>query len=366
MPRSSFGSIERISKGRYRVRWWADSHDGRGYRRHSRNINGTRREASAFLASMQVEHGEDSPSATVGEFFETVYWPDAEKRLSANTLYVYRRAWDRDMRGTWGDMQISDVRPIAVQEWLLTMSQGTAKMALKLFSSIMSLAVRYELIDMSPVKPGMRVSSEGRSRDKGVYTLAECAEIADALRGSPIEAAFILAAFGSCRTGESLGAKPEDVEMRTASNGMRCAVVHIRRQVDMAGGYTDVMKTKSSRRHVVIPEPWSMRVEQLAESGEWLSESWTKNGPVSKSALRTTWVRKLADNGIEMHPFGNLRNSWRTYMEWELHAEPGQLELLMGHAGKTVTERHYLRPDIDSLVETVARAFSAWDILGPK
>ena len=58
-------------------------------------------------------------------------------------------------------------------------------------------------------------------------------------------------------------------------------------------------------------------------------------------------------------PFANLRNSWRTFAQYEWGIDGDTLELLMGHAIQTVTGRHYLRPSVDDLVEAVASAVSA-------
>lgn len=54
----------------------------------------------------------------------------------------------------------------------------------------------------------------------------------------------------------------------------------------------------------------------------------------------------------------NTRNSWETYTHWTLGVEPEKVERMMGHAGKGVTERHYDRPEAESLAAEAARAYA--------
>ena len=88
--RSSWGSNEDAGRGRRRIRYWADLHDGRGYRRVSETVRGTRKDADDVLARRRVEHSSDAPAPTVRQAYEMWWLPDFEDRLgkgevSANT-----------------------------------------------------------------------------------------------------------------------------------------------------------------------------------------------------------------------------------------------------------------------------------------
>lgn len=352
--RREFGSISTVKPGVQRVRYWADLHDGKGYTRRSKTIRGSKRDAAAWLAQQHVNHGSDSPTMTLGGIYETWYLPDIEARLAARSVYLYARCWSSAVAPRWSGVQFGDVRPADVQRWLLGLPRSTAKTALKILAPLGDLAVQYELGDSNPFRLRYRLAQGVKRQDAAVYTLDECRRLADAARGSEIEAALILMAFGSCRVGEALGAMAGDVEPVEAENGMECAVVRICRQVGTKGEVLDALKNKQSNRHVIVPAPWSLRILEIAGGSLWLSGS---DRTLPRSVAERCWNSACEQAGLPRHPMRNLRNSWRTYMSAELGANPETLEKLMGHKGSTVTERHYYRPDVQALADEVARAF---------
>ena len=69
-------------------------------------------------------------------------------------------------------------------------------------------------------------------------------------------------------------------------------------------------------------------------------------------ALRAYLWRKVGDI-----PFANLRNSWRTFAQYEWGVGYSTLELLMGHKIPGVTGQHYLRPSTEQLAEDFAASY---------
>lgn len=356
--RAAYGSIAPTVNGVTRVRYWADLGDGKGYRRVSKSIRGNRRAAQEFLSKIQIEHNEDKPILTVIEIYKLWYVPGLRQRnLAPSTLNLYAGCWKAHIEPKFGNMPVNSIRPLDVQEWLYTKSKNQAALALKILKPLMDYAVRYELVAQNVFAIDYVMPRDMTERDKGIYTLAQCKQIAEAFRASILEAAVILAAFGSCRTGEALGVMASDIEFVKAANGMDCAVVEIQRQCNEQGKLTERLKTKGSARFVVVPSPWAERLRELTESHNGLLTCSCEGTPLNRFTAREIWIRGLDKAGIEQHPFQNLRNSWRTYMEWELHADTEKLEKLMGHKGKSVTARHYNRPEVKQLVDLVAEVF---------
>nr|DAZ19067.1 MAG TPA: Integrase [Caudoviricetes sp.] len=376
--RSAYGCIERVDARRYRVRWWGDLRDGKGYRRLSKTVHGSRRDARLYLSQMEAAHHEDRPTMTVQDVFDRWYWPEVSKRIAKNTLSDYRSAW-RIIAPKWGSRIVTDIKPMEVQEWLHGLKASQTTRALTVLRPLMDYTVRYEMIPSNPFRVRYNVNKPAdtngkgtRALDKGVYTLEECIEIARAAHDNNMEVPIILAAFGSCRVGESLATSPSDVRVAVAGNGMICAVVHISRQLDESGARVESLKNSQSERDVVIPAPLSGRVLRAArvayKSGYGFVSHDGMGGGI-KIGKRMAWWRKAVDDaGVKFHLLRNLRNSWRTYMEWTLRVDPMKLELLMGHAGKDVSSKYYVRPTEMELVDTVAEAFSkvdfgdGWDI----
>lgn len=360
--RSSWGSNKPARRKGYRtLRYWADEHDGRGYMRHTMTIEGSKRDGDRKLAELRLLHSEDGPVPTVRECYERWYLPDIESRLSKNSIAQYKSAWRSRICPRWGDAPVADVRPLEMQEWLLAMTRSQADCCVKVLSSVFEHAVRYEAIDRNPMRVKYRMPEGGMKRDKGVYDFGQSIAILKAARGSFIEPSVILSLFGSCRVGESLSATPDDVEGSTASNGMTGCTVRICRQINRDGGVESSMKTEQSERTVVLAGPPAERLLEIASDvkasgGMWLCDDGTGE-PIGQRPAVREWRRIAESAGLPSYQFRNLRNSWRTYSEWELGIDPSKLEVLMGHKGKTVTERYYIRPCAQMLLDSIAGAY---------
>ena len=64
------------------------------------------------------------------------------------------------------------------------------------------------------------------------------------------------------------------------------------------------------------------------------------------------------------HPFRNLRNSYQTFMRWEVGLAPHYIEELLGHKGTTVTDLYYDRPDESAIVSVTVDAWRSYLGLG--
>lgn len=360
--RSSWGSNEDAGRGRRRIRYWADLHDGKGYRRVSETVRGTRKDADDVLARRRVEHSSDAPAPTVRQAYEMWWLPDFEDRLgkgevSANTERLYRSMWRSRILPRWEGVQVTDVRPIQVQEWLLTLAPSSALKSLLLLSQLLDMCVRYEVAQSNPCSARYRMpKAPARERTRDVYTLEALTSVLAAVKGTPAYLPAVLCGTASCRLGEALGAKAEDV-VRVESHGQVLAAVRIERQVDRSGEVLGTLKTRRSERWVVVPEPWSADV--LAVGTPWLCDL-GDGSPMGQAAARRAWKRALGAAGLEYVPLQNLRNSWRTFMRWELRVPEDMCEKMMGHAGKGVGEIHYDRPERDVFVDAVAEAYARY------
>lgn len=362
--RDSWGSISYDAKTRTaRIRYWAEGSDG--YRRRSKTLrNVTRREAEEARATLMLEHGDDAPCPTVGQAWERWALPDMEERvergdLSKRSFTIYTSSYRKDVCPKWGQVPCDQVKPLAMQQWISTLSYSQANYAVILLRKILDYAVRYEMVQSNVMREKFLMPSKStvKRRDDGTWTLEQLGEIwRVAAYGEWWEAAFILAAFGGCRVGESLGARKEDMSCVETERGV-VAVVKIRRQI-ADSGVTDRLKTSWSYRPAVVAGRAAKRLLAICDEREdWLCEN-TIGGPCSRSQMRTAWdgaVSRLPD-GIR-HPYKNLRNSWQTNMRWTLKLPPWIIEPMMGHVGEGVTGRHYDRPQAEMFAEMLADAY---------
>lgn len=390
--RASWGSNEPAGPGRRRLRYWADKRDGRGYRRCSETIAGTRKDGDRRLAELRLAHDGDAPCPTLGQAYRAWWLPDARARLAVweregrparkrgellkpATMERYESAWRAHVGPRWGTVPVSDISYGDVQDWLDGKGEGAAVASMALMRQVLRFCQMRGAVAHNVCDERYRMPCAKADRDHGNYSLSELVDrLWPATVGTGIEAAFILSAFASARPGESLGPLAEEVE-RVERRGMVLAVVPLVRQAGRYGGASrdGDMKNRQSERVAVVPEPFSTRL--LAIAGEmrsrglpYLSDDGT-GSPMGTARTRAIMKGAMESAGLPAREFRSLRRSWRTWSATSgIPAE--LLEKMMGHVGFGVTGRHYLDPGTDQLVDTVARAFTEnrivpnWDYLG--
>lgn len=376
--RSTWGSNEPAGPGRRRLRYWADEGDGRGYVRHSMTIVGSRRDGDDALARLRVEHSQDGPAPTLRQAWETWYLPDLMDRrehgeASASTVSNYVNRWRVHIEPRFGDLPVTDIKPLDIQAWLLSgMTASMASASLRLLRQALDMCVRYEALDHNPAAARYRMPrGVERVRPKDVLTLGEMVSALDAARGSVAYLPAVMGGLASCRVGEAFGPRVDMGEVRAGEAcGMTVAIVDVTRQLDARGHVLPSLKTPQSERPVIVPEPWSLDV--LAQEGPWLCDDGC-GAPTRREAVRRAWLTACESSGLPPIPLQNLRNSWRTYMRWELGMAEDMLEAMMGHAGRNIGETHYDRPREEVFARAVADAWvryragdkgKVWDNLG--
>lgn len=358
--RASWGCNEDAGAGKRRLRYWADLHDGRGYRRVSETVRGSRRDGDEVLAMRRVEHSRDAPCATVAQAFDLWWAPDARDRLesgdiSRNTYENALSRWRAHVGPVFGPVALRDVRPLDVQSWLLSMTPALAAASLSLLNQVFRLAVMYGACEDNPAALRYRMPrAGGKGADRAVYGSEALAAALGAVRGTCAYLPAVLCGVGSARVGESLGAMvPADVRPLEA-RGLLCAVVDVRRQCDRSGNVMPALKTPQSARPLIVPEPWAADV--LGAPGPWLCDR-GDGRPLAQTTVARVWRETLRAAGIDPIPLRNLRNSWRTISRWELGIPEDMCEKMMGHAGKGVGERHYDRPEAEAFADAVAAGY---------
>lgn len=117
--RDSWGSITEIERGkRYRIRYWAETSDG--YKRRSKTIRGTRKDAEQVRARLLLEHGEDKPCPTVAQAWETYTLPYYQRLVeqgeyAQSTVSSYKSRWNVHINPKWGSVPCDAVTPLEMQ-----------------------------------------------------------------------------------------------------------------------------------------------------------------------------------------------------------------------------------------------------------
>ncbi|WP_332725249.1 hypothetical protein [Gordonibacter sp.] len=336
-----------------------------GRKRCSRTVECTYKEACFELSRLEVERSDDRPVPTIGDAYRMWYVPWLDRRVSDglakdNTRNAYTISWKNVVGPEWDGTPVDNIKPAAVQKWLLTLSAGNANHAVVILRKVLDFAVQYELAETNkfrlPYEMPVRKASVRRT---GIYDLAKAEAVLGKLHGSPVEAPYIIACFGSARTGESLGVRSSEVSL-VESRGIKMAVVPLVRRMEKSGDTPmpdGDMKNPQSVRTGVIPEPYGTLLydiaqQRIADSIEWMADR-GDGLPFNTEAMKRLWEQAAGSDAI---PFANLRNSWRTFAKYEWGIDEDTLEILMGHVIQTTTGRHYLRPTVEQLADAVAKA----------
>lgn len=368
--RRAWGSVTEISRGRkYVIRWVENTPAGR--KRKSKTVYGTYREACMELDRLHVEKARDSPVPTIEEAYLKWVVPEVEASVESGTLArgtmdVIFRAWRKYVGPKWGSCPVDSLKPIELQDWMLALSSSMARMSILTLRKIYSSISGFVELPIDPFAANVKYRMPTRKtteRKKGTYTLAQASEIVGKIKGRRIEPGFIMACFGSCRSGESLGVKIHELE-RHDFDGRVFVSVPILRQMEGNGREPTPdgqLKTPHSVRIVVIPPPYSLRLLEIAEEREAFGTEWLCDGddgmPINRTMTNREWKSTCEELGIDFLPWSNLRQSWRTIMGVELGMPWDMLEMMMGHALPGVSGRHYIKPSREQIVRSFAGAF---------
>ena len=365
--RRSWGSNKPARRKGYRtLRYWADTGDGRGYMRHTVTVRGSKRDGDRRLAELEVAYGDDRPCPTVAWFYENWYLRSCEERIAIGkfkrrSLDTMMSHWRATVGPRWGAVPASGVRPMDVQEWLYTLTASKAEICLSMLRQILDFAKKYEAIPSNPCDNRFFLPSSGSKRATATWGIDQLDAIWRAYWGEPEEAGVILQAFGLARVGESFAPRTDEVWFEEA-NGITVACVPLTRQFLHAYGMTEDgdMKNEQSARVSVLPEPWSLRIRQIAgeRRGVYLCDDGTGR-PIGRDVALSRWRDRVGALDVPYGTPSSLRASCRTFMEWHTDIDYHKLEKLMGHVEGDTTSRHYNRPRPEDLIEVVSRAFAA-------
>lgn len=352
--RSTWGSKRKRGEESWELRYPVDG------KPRSETFRGTAKEADRRLAELRIKYEGASPDMTLDSFWKAVFEPEMPKRLAASTIPEYKRTYEKTIKPTFGDTPINDIQPRIIQSWLQEMTNGKAKAAKRILSSILGRAFALGYTDDNVAQrryayPTRRAKGQ---RSKAVFTLDEMLQVFCECEGEIWEAAFILAAFGGAQLGEAMSPKLEEISMVDGY-----AIVPITRSVQRLDREVKILpkpKNEYRERNIVIPPPQSDRLMKLVEQGKEQGEVWlTDNGfgfPSDPNLISKTYERWFRDRQIRYVPFGNLRNSYGTVLE-SLGMDGLMASKMMGHSQPTTYYKHYLRPQTADKIEALRKTY---------
>jgi integrase len=147
---------------------------------------------------------------------------DSSKSFSTRTAYdVYLRNW---IVPAWGEHSLSNVRTVAVEDWLRTLplANGSRAKIRNLMSTLFNHAMRYEWAEKNPIR--LVRQSAKRERTPDVLTAEEIRALLGKLEGPYYVMAFLAAVTG-LRVSELLALKWADVDFAAGEMNLTRAIV---------------------------------------------------------------------------------------------------------------------------------------------
>ena len=261
----------------------------------------------------------------------------AEKRRvrRESTVEGYESALRIHVLPRWGSMEVGEIQPEAIQEWVLSFDRpGAAEKAYKTLRQVIRWALRkMGLRVWDPTSLGVELPKRPAYHPQ-VLDASEAREYLRGLWGCEAEAAALCSLTLGLRRGESCALEWRDINLKTGE-----VRISKSRQDVRAGTVVVPPKTDRSDRSLWLPSFALKRLRQLAK-GRRRDELVCPLSPSATARRIRSWCRS---HGLPHVSMTNLRHTWAT-----LAIEAGigieTVAMMLGHTEIGTAYEHYIVP----------------------
>jgi len=196
------------------------------------------------------------------------------RQKAYSTKAVYKCYLDNWILPRWRSYKLFNVKAIAVEEWLSSLSAAAATKAKlrNIMSAVFNHAIRYEWLDKNPIT----LVRQGAKREHipSVLDVGEIGALLAELQ-HPYKAMVLLAATTGLRASELLGLKWEDIDFESLEINLNRGVVH---QV------VGAVKTEASQKPLPLDKEMAYsllewrRLSAFNQQTDWVFASPEKKG----------------------------------------------------------------------------------------
>ncbi|HET6873639.1 MAG TPA: site-specific integrase [Acidimicrobiales bacterium] len=328
--RRTRGAVDQLPSGRWRARFTTP--DGR---RLSATV-ATKREADAWLAGHTTDIGRgvwvdpDRGRITLKSY--TAEWIAQRHDLRPRTADDYRDIIRVHINPALGAKPLNRLSPSDVRAWYAAMSAkvpGRARKAYRLLRTILNTAVADEIIPRNPCR--VRGAGQDRSAERPIATVAQVAELADAM-DDRLRALVLLAAWCGLRRAELLALRRRDLDLLHATARVERSMHTLRDNSVVIGP----PKTAAGTRTVAIPphiiaDLDAHLADHVGAGADALLFSEAKGGPLRLYTVERAWRRARQKVGLAELRLHDLRHTGNT-LAAATGASTKELMARMGHA----------------------------------
>jgi integrase len=340
--RRAFGSVRRLSSGRWQVRY----RDLSGVLHTGPHTFTSKADAARYLAMVEADlHRGAWADPKLGRITLTEWaerWQATTTNLRPTTRDLYAYLLSRFLLPTFGKAALSSIDVLAVRAWLADLqaeqlSPTTVAKAYRLLSRILGAAVEAGYLPRNPCM--VKGAGQERAPEMRFATVAQVAALADAI-DPRYRALVLVAAYGGLRWGELVGLRVKRVDL------LHSRVTVAEQVAEVNGQLLPVPpKTEAGRRTVTLPAVAAVALaEHVASFAEPDPEGLVfpapQGGYLRRSNFRRRWwvpaTRAVGVQGLRVH---DLRHSAAT-MALAAGANTRELMERMGHTSPAVALRY--------------------------
>ncbi len=263
-----------------------------------------------------------------------------DEGLKYSTTTGYLSVIKQHLRPKWGEVQLTDIKPLAVQEWLrqLNLSRKTKQNIKAVFHRMMELAMLWGLttaqrnpLSLVEIKGG---SSRPR-RKKSIITPEQFQQICDRLE-EPFRTMVVIAMCLGLRVSEILALKWSDFDFEEGTLMITRGTVHARIGRVKTDYSEDEMPLHPDFAKILL----SWRARCPASEEGWVFPNPNTGGVWHASVLQgDVLVPTGKDVGIERLGWHTFRHSYRSMLD-ACGAPVGVQQKLMRHAQVSTTMKY--------------------------
>lgn len=348
MRRSSFGSIQFVDTGRYKIYWQENG------RQRSKRVRGTRDDAEMELARARLGlGGGGAPDPTFDAYWKHAVEPSMQG-LAEKTAHDYARTWRVELSPRIGSSKVSSLTWRRAEAVLRDVrSTSVQRHAMRLLRKVCNMAVRDGIIDRNPVDRSIGLDPHSK-REKTMLDASDVDGFLESVRGIKYEPAILMELGGGMSHEEACAMAWDNVE--AASRGGRAyALCRVEAALVTVGGRKVLKGTKNAfrERTCVVGEPFASRLLELScGSGPVCPSSrarcaqkgggggYSASDFASPATMTHNWRRWCEKHGVGYVRFGDMRSVFATW-----HGEAGSpdslVSMAMGHSDGTTRGANY-------------------------
>jgi integrase len=273
-----------------------------------------RQHLAASIAQLNGEQEAPLPIVTTVGGLIKRYRKEFLPELARSTRETYESTFTAQIIPQWSDKPIADLRPMAVDKWLksLTVSAASKAKARRLLKQLLDKAMYWEYIPIgeNPIKLVKVKGSTKRKKRIVLLTPEQVMDLIDAL-DEPYSLVILISACLGLRIEETSALQWEDINFGAM-------VVEIKR----AWTHGEIKETKTPASEAIMPMPKEMadailhyRTRPESKSGKWLFPATRGTSPGGPGLCCRTTSRRLR-RSLACPTSAFIRSGTRTAHGW--------------------------------------------------